>query len=169
MPEIVLVVDIEGSILYINHVEKGYDRESVLGMKADAIMSPESKAIFWSTLDSIRRTGMTEEYESEATSPTGESKLYRSRMIPIRDDGDVIGATIIATNISELRAAEIEVQRLRRLLPICAWCDKIQSEQGVWLTLEEHLEKERGTTSCLDCGIETGVVPLCADCAGGER
>lgn len=32
-----------------------------------------------------------------------------------------------------------------------------------------ELAKERGTTSCLDCGTETGVVPLCADCAGGGR
>jgi len=155
VPAVVLVVDCEGTILYINHVEEGYDREAILGMQADSIMPPESKATFWSTLDAVRRTGVPEEFESEAISPTGESQWYRSRMIPIQDNGKFSGAMIMATNITELRAAEDQVERLRRLLPICSWCNKIQSEDGAWLTLEAHLEKERGT------GVSHGICPDC--------
>jgi len=76
-------------------------------------------------------------------------------MIPIRDDGDVVGVMILATNISELKATRAEVERLRRLLPICSWCERIHHEDGTWLTIEAHLEKEGGTrvshVMCPDC------------------
>lgn len=32
-----------GRILYINHVDEGYDRDSVIGMQAEEIMSPDSR------------------------------------------------------------------------------------------------------------------------------
>jgi PAS domain S-box-containing protein len=115
VPEIVVVVDLEGTILYINHVEKGYDREQVLGMKAEEIMPPGSRRVFRGTLDSVRRTGVTEEFEVEATSPTGEPLWYQSRMIPMRENGEVIGAMILATNVSELKATRAEVERKRRI------------------------------------------------------
>jgi len=57
VPEIAVVVDLEGTIPYLNRVEKGYDRELVLGMHASAIMLPESQAIFSAALDSVRKTG----------------------------------------------------------------------------------------------------------------
>lgn len=155
VPEVVLVVDLEGTILYINHVEEGYDREAVLGMKAEAVMTPESEATFRAALDSVLTTKATEEYETETTSPTGELRWYRSRMVPIQEHGDVVGAMITATNISDLKVAQAEIERLRRLLPVCAWCDKIQNEEGAWLTIEEHLERERGTR------VSHGMGPAC--------
>jgi hypothetical protein len=118
-------------------------------------MPPESRATFWAALDAVARTGVTEDYEVEASSPTGQLQCYRSRMMPIHEEGDVIGAVIMAENVTELRSAQAEVERLRRLLPLCSWCDKIQSEEGAWLTIEAHLERERGTKvshgMCPDC------------------
>jgi PAS domain S-box-containing protein len=153
-----VVIDLEGTILYINRVEKGYDREQVLGMKADVILPPESKATFWAVLDTVARKGVTEEYVVEASSPSGETQHYRSRMSPLHDEVEVVGAVIIATNVTELKSAQAEVERLRHLLPLCSWCGKIQDESGVWLTIEAHLERERGTkvshVMCLDCNRE---------------
>jgi PAS domain S-box-containing protein len=155
VPEVVLVIDLEGTVLYINHVEEGYDRETVIGMQAESIMPPESKATFRATLDSVRRTVATEGFETETTSPAGRSQWYRSRMVPIEEDGVVVAALIIATNISELKAAQAETARLRQLLPVCAWCDKIHAEDGSWLTIEAHLERERGTR------VSHGICPDC--------
>jgi len=155
VPEVVVVVDLEGTILYLNRVEKGYDREQVLGIHASAIMPPESQAIFSAALDSVRRTGTTEEFEVEAVSPSGDRQWFRSRMAPIWNDGAVVAALIIAADISELKVAQAEVKRLRRLLPICSWCDRIHSENGAWISIEAHLERESGTRVshglCPDC------------------
>jgi PAS domain S-box-containing protein len=158
VPEVMVVIDLEGTILYINHVEKGYDRERVLGTKADTIMPPTSRATFWAALDSVAKTRVTEEFEVEASSPSGEPQFYQSRMMPLHEEGDVIGVVIMATNVTELKSTQAEVERLRRLLPLCSWCDKIQGEEGAWLTIEAHLEKERGTRvshgMCPDCHLK---------------
>jgi len=158
IPEVVVVVDLEGTILYVNRVEAGYEREQVLGVNAGAIMLPESGAIFRSALEAIRTTGEADDYEVKALSPTGETQWYQSRMIALREDDEVVGAVILATNVTELKATRDEVERLRRLLPICSWCDRIQGDGGAWLTIEAHLEGMSGTKVshglCPDCHRE---------------
>lgn len=155
VPDVVVVVDLEGTILYLNRVEEGYDREQVLGMRSQDIMPPESQATFQGALDALARTGLPQAYELEATSPTGQPQRYRSRMVPRFEGQQVIGATIIATNITELRAAQAELEQLRRLLPMCSWCNNIQGEDGMWVSIESHLEREVGTRvshgMCPDC------------------
>ena len=155
VPEVVLVVDREGTIQYINHVEEGYQRDEVIGTQADAIMSPDSRDEFWSTLTSVCETGETAEYETSTSSPKGEEQWYRGRMTPLYDGGEVSAAMIMATNISELKAAQAESERWRRLLPICSWCEKIQDDKGEWETIEARLERESGTKVshglCPDC------------------
>jgi len=155
VPEVVLVVDREGTIRYINHVEVGYDRDAVLGTQADAIMSPESKDVFWATLEAVLRTAEEKEYESKVSAPDGGIQWYRSRMVPIYEDGEVGGAMVMATNISELKAAQEVADQLRRLLPICSWCDRIWNEKGEWETVEVYLEREEGTK------VSHGLCPQC--------
>jgi PAS domain S-box-containing protein len=84
VPEFVLIVDRAGMILYINHVEPGYQLEAVIGTQADAIMLPESQLVFRATLDSVFSTGGTEEYEVSTTAPDGSLRWYRSLRIRCR-------------------------------------------------------------------------------------
>lgn len=164
VPEVVLVVDREGTIRYINRVEEGYDRDEVLGMQADAIMSPESKEVFRATLECVLRTAQVQEYESKVSAPDGGIQWYRSRMVPLYDDGEVVGAMVMATNISELKAAQETADQLRRLLPMCAWCDRIRNDKGEWETVEVYLEKEGGTK------VSHGLCPRCErDRLGGKN
>lgn len=46
----------------------------------------------------------------------------------------------------ELRAALGDVQLLSGLLPICAWCRKVRSDDGYWTQLEEYFSARRGVT-----------------------
>lgn len=155
VPEVVLVVDGEGTIQYINHVEEGYAREEVIGMRADTVLSPDARKQFWDVLTSVRQTREVREYEIETLSPAGEKQWYRSRMAPLYDDGEVTGVMILATNISELKVAQAESEQLRRLLPVCSWCRMIQNERGEWETIEAHLERERGSR------VSHGMCPEC--------
>jgi len=158
VPEVVLVVDREGTIHYVNHVEEGYERDAVIGTQADAFMSPESKAVFWATLETVLRTAEAKEYESKVLAPGGGMQWYRSRMVPMREDGEAIGVIVMATNISEIKAAQEAADQLRRLLPICSWCNKIRTEEGVWETVEAYLGKVQHTKvshgMCLQCARE---------------
>ncbi len=46
----------------------------------------------------------------------------------------------------ELRAALGDVRMLSGLLPICAWCRKVRSDDGYWTQLEEYFTARRGVT-----------------------
>ncbi len=118
VPEVVVVVDLKGTILYINRVEEAWDREQVIGLRAESIMPPESQATFRSALEAIGRGARQEEYDLEASGPGGQTQHYRSRMLPIHDGDAVVGAVVIAENITELRSAQAELVQLRRLLPL---------------------------------------------------
>lgn len=155
IPEVVLVLDREGAIRYMNHVESGYDREAFLGTQADVIMSPESKEVFRAAFQSVLLTGEVAEYDTSLTAPDGGIRWYRSRMIPIYVDGQVAEVTVIATNVTELREAQEVADQLRRLLPMCAWCDRIRSEKGAWETIEAYLEREQRTR------VSHGMCPEC--------
>lgn len=43
--------------------------------------------------------------------------------------------------MGELRAALAEVEILRALIPICAWCKKVRDDEGYWEEIDEYLEK----------------------------
>jgi PAS domain S-box-containing protein len=153
--EIVLVVDPDGTIRYINRVEEGYLREEVIGAQADQIVSPGSRDAFWKALRSVLRGTAAEELESSVEAPDGEIRWYRSHMAPLRKEGRVVAAVLLATNVTELKAARDRVGRLERLLPICSWCERIQDEAGEWNTVEDYLS--RGARTKVSHGI-------CPDC-----
>jgi hypothetical protein len=61
----------------------------------------------------------------------------------------------VATNVTELKAAQETVANLRQLLPICAWCDRIQDSEGSWQTIEAYLGRK------LDTQVTHGMCPAC--------
>lgn len=65
----------------------------------------------------------------------------------------------------ELRAALGDVKFLSGLLPICAWCRKVRSDDGYWQQLEDYFAARRGVTfthgiceSCNEKHLEAGSV-----------
>jgi PAS domain-containing protein len=49
-----------------------------------------------------------------------------------------------------------EIEELRGLLPICAWCKKVRDDDNYWHQLEAYLEKR------LDVRLSHGICPECA-------
>jgi PAS domain S-box-containing protein len=166
IPEVVVVLDREGMIRYLNHVEEGYVREDLIGSQAEAIMVPESKDVFRNALRSVFDQGGEEEYESKVVDPHGEMQWYRSMMRPVYKNGDVVAAMLMATNITELKESQTLIRQLERLLPICSWCDRIRSETGEWETVEEYLASKADTL------VSHGICPKCVEGqleGGGEE
>lgn len=57
---------------------------------------------------------------------------------------------------AERRIAEAEVETLRDLLPMCAWCRKIRNDEQLWLGLEEYFSRHSNTR------FSHGICPECA-------
>jgi CheY-like chemotaxis protein len=57
--------------------------------------------------------------------------------------------------IRQLEKALAEVKTLRGLIPICAWCRKLRSDDGFWMSVEQyfraHTEADCSHGICPDC------------------
>lgn len=156
LPDYVLVLNREGTILYINHVDEGYDRDEVIGMPAADMMSDDSQGVLREVLASVFEEGVGREYDSLVHAPDGSDKWYRSRIRPLRQDGRVVAAVLLAVNITELKAAQRAVEQYRRLQSICSWCDRIRNDEGIWEPMETYVSR------VTDSELTHGLCPECA-------
>jgi AmiR/NasT family two-component response regulator len=76
--------------------------------------------------------------------PTIEMALHKHRMERERQE-----------LIERLERALAEVDQLRGLFPICAWCRKVRDDDGYWDSIEGYLARHLNTTYthgiCVDC------------------
>jgi len=147
LPEFVLVVDRDGLIRYINRAEPGRDGRTFL--------FPDGAEEFDAALERVLEKGETDRFEVEASRLDGSTGWYRGETSPLRKGGRIVGAVIVATDITEQKEAEEALARVRRLLPVCAWCDRIRTDEGAWETIEEYLERVE------DADVSHGVCPEC--------
>lgn len=158
IPGFVLVVDRARKIRYINRLEPGYDLDDVLGADSADFVLPDSREAHDAALHAAFETGETQEFEVKLDIPSGPA-WYRTEVHPLRQDDHVVAVVLMATNITEIKAAQESAAQLRRLLPICSWCDRIQGEDGTWRTIEAYVKE----TARQD--VTHG---LCSDCYGRQ-
>jgi len=155
LPEMVLIADVEGYIRYLNRAESGYAREQFLGMHAEDLLPGESRGLFRSALAALREKGVSQEYEFNVVLADGFDGWYRTRLLVLGDTDPVRHVLILATNVTELKRQEREMEQFRELLPICSWCDRIRSEEGRWESVETYISRMGGAEVshglCDDC------------------
>jgi DNA-binding response OmpR family regulator len=61
----------------------------------------------------------------------------------------------LATRVRELSEALAKVRQLYGMLPICAWCKKIRTDENYWQQVEEYL------TAHADVNFTHGICPDC--------
>jgi PAS domain S-box-containing protein len=144
-------------ILYLNRLEAGYDWGNVIGTAAEAIIDPGSIETFRTALSATYETGESQEYEVIIVAPDGAEIWYRSQTYPLRRDGQIAAIMLQASNVTELKRAQDEIEELRRLLPICAWCNRIRNDEGSWESLGAYLKREA------DTDVTHGLCPACLD------
>ena len=121
-------------------------------------------------LDQIRRGQRVTHYETLRRKKDGTVITVSLSVSPIRDAmGEVIGASLIARDVSERRQAESErlvkiqqlehtlhrTKRLSGMLPICLSCKRVADDSGVWHDVEEyiadHSDAKPSPALCPDC------------------
>jgi sigma-B regulation protein RsbU (phosphoserine phosphatase) len=61
----------------------------------------------------------------------------------------------LAARVAELEVAAARISQLNGLMPICAWCRKVRSDQDYWQQVETYVEKQ------LDIRFTHGICPEC--------
>ena len=155
LPELVMLIDEDRAIRFISRDEVGYRVQDVLGKDVNEFVAPEARAEHTVLLDQVFASMEPAAQLTEVVSAEGTPEWYEGTMIPIVRDGRVSSVIIVTRNVTAARLAEQELDMLRRLLPVCAWCKKVRTEDGEWQPLESYLE------STSHSRITHGMCPEC--------
>jgi PAS domain S-box-containing protein len=148
----------------------GYSAEEVVGRPISILAPLHRAAEITDILERTQRGENVEPYETLRIRKDGQPIDISLTVSPIKDaDGQIIGASSIARDITErkqlegarerlvleLRDALAKVRTLSGLLPICAHCKKIRDDKGYWNQIEvyvsDHSEAEFSHGICPQC------------------
>ena len=101
VPDIIMTVSREGTILALNRTVPGITLEEAVGRKVYEYVSPDRRDVVRGALERAFRTQEPGAFEIVGAGPHGADAWYETRVVPIRRDGQVIAATLISTDISE--------------------------------------------------------------------
>jgi len=109
-PNLILVVDREGVIHYINQTVPGLAVEEVVGKSHYDYATPGYRKMMKKAIGHVFETGTTTSYEIEGVGPDGRASWYTSQLGPIKRKGRVVGVTIMPTDITKQKQAEAELK-----------------------------------------------------------
>ena len=106
VPGFILMADRTGTILYINHITAGFQREQVLGTNLRAYIRPEFHEAYFGAFERVFSHGEIGNLELQGDGAEGSSAWYFTRMGPIRNDGRIFAAVIASIDITSRKQAE---------------------------------------------------------------
>ena len=118
-PDFILMLDLDGNILFMNRATAGYTREQFIGRSAYDLTLPEDRPVVREAFERVVRTGEVVSYEVRAVLPNQEIAWYSCRVGAIRQEGRVVALIMVSTDIGERLRTEAALrdseQRYRAL------------------------------------------------------
>ncbi len=105
-PNIIMVLDQDGEILFINRTVAGLTIEQTIGKKVYEFVPADFHEKVRSAIEQVYKTGEMVEYETLGTGPDGTLSWYLSRVGPVRYRDRIISVMLIATDITGRRRTE---------------------------------------------------------------
>jgi PAS domain S-box-containing protein len=118
-PDIIICIDRDGRVLFINHTISGVPVEEVVGKKLYDFMSPENAKKAREAIEATFRTGKVSRYEIQHRKPEGEIMWLDARVGPNVYKDAIHSATIVTTDVTDHRRAEeakVETEKKYRLI-----------------------------------------------------
>jgi PAS domain S-box-containing protein len=118
IPDFVLTLDANGLIRYINKVVPPYDGGQVIGTSWLSYVQPYQHEIVQSALRQALDFGKPAAYELNTLMPDGQSISFANHMGPIWRDEEIVGAVIIARDVTEQRRTEAQLMVSDRMASV---------------------------------------------------
>lgn len=169
----IIAKSIDGSIVSWNAAAErlyGYTAVEAINRSFEMLFPRERSDDLADLLEKVRRGERVNHLETRQRTKTGETVEVSLTISPVQtSDGENMGVSITARDITERKRQEVERERLitelqkalaevktlSGLLPICASCKKIRDDKGYWNQIESYIgARSRATFShgiCPDC------------------
>lgn len=152
---------------YKKSIKRYYDLDVQIGMN---VLQFSDKPNLVKNYYNRILAGRTIAGEKEIKDQNGRLSHFDVNGSPITtEEGNIVGLTVFLTDITEKKQIENEkeelieklqkalddVKTLRGLIPICAHCKKIRTDEGPWQQLEEYIKNNSNASFshglCPDC------------------
>ena len=108
VPDIILLVDRVGTVLFINRAQGERTPEQILGSHISAVMPAEFSLLLSSAIEQVFTKGEVVSSDIEVGDTAQEQRWYSCHISPVHLRGRTIAATLRASDITERRLAENE-------------------------------------------------------------
>lgn len=105
-PDVIMLVDADGTIRYLNRTLPELTIEGVVGTTIYDYVGVEFHPVMAECLARVCETRKPGSYEVDYYSPDEELRVFESRVGPVIEDGDVVALTVHCTDITARRRAE---------------------------------------------------------------
>jgi PAS domain S-box-containing protein len=104
--DIIMTVDPEGTILFVNRSVSGLQVDQAIGTRIYDYILPEYHLEVKACLRQVFESGEVDSYEIAGTSSDEKTSWYRTRVGPIYQENEIVALSLITTDISENKGAE---------------------------------------------------------------
>ncbi len=119
-PDYILVLDPDGTIRYLNRTGPEYELDEVIGANSYDFVQPAYRSTVAEYIQEVLETGEVRQFEIPAVEKS-RTTWYGVRMGPYKENGEVIGVTVFATDVSSRVSAERTREEIeRRLDTLCS-------------------------------------------------
>lgn len=108
-PAFIVGVNRQGTIDFINRTLPQHDKKDVIGSSWLQYFPPERQALMTAALKSACDTGLAQTYETTTPGPDGTMLWFESQIAPIRVGGQIVGAVMVAQEVTERKRAHAEL------------------------------------------------------------
>jgi PAS domain S-box-containing protein len=113
-PDIVMMVDRDRRITYINRSFAAVAPADLLGADACSFVPAASRQVMTASLTRVFRDGVSDRFDMLGPGAEGSTAWYESRVVPIVRDGRVAAALVTSTDVTErVRAERVQLATYR--------------------------------------------------------
>ncbi len=146
-PDLILLLDQKGTILFINHTLPGFTVDGVIGTKVFDYLNSVDSLKYKQVLEEVFSTGETRSLEVSSVGPV----YWSTRLVPISKNREVESVLVIATDITQrnllekvLRDSEENLRTIMEMVPT-----------GIIITTPEGKTLQVNETACKIAGYES--------------
>jgi len=109
-PNIILIVDRDDKIQFINRTVIDASPEEVIGRSIYDFIDPKHQDVVRKTIRQVFQTGEGGSYEISGTGTDGGTSWYATQVGPIKRDGQIVSVTLITVDITERKNMEEQLK-----------------------------------------------------------
>lgn len=110
-PNIILILDSEGTIQFLNRAVEGYSVEEAIGRSHLDYIAPEYHKTVQDAVEKVFSTGEPTRYTLRGIGPEGRLSWYETQVGPLENKGRVDAVILITTDITEQKDAEESLRK----------------------------------------------------------